>query len=150
MKKIALVLLIVLAILFAGCSDESEKDYLVYKGKTFNISQGDIIHLHEEGVKRIEDNTHDLIVLAKGEGNYYTKYSTPEGRVIMFDNTGNFTAIRPKINDGFVVLEKRDGIFIDYGVYTDNEQVLLQQGVYNLRDRVDYLVLRNGQRITIG
>lgn len=149
MKKIALVLLIVLALSFAGCSDESEEDYLVYKGKTYNISQGDIIHLHEEGVKRIEDNTHDLIVLAKGEGNYYTKYSTPEGRVIMFDNTGNFTAIRPKINDGFIVLEKREGIFIDYGVYTDNEQVLLQKGAYNLRDRVDYLVLRNGQRITI-
>ncbi len=149
MKKIALLLLVIVALLFAGCSDEPEEDYLAYKGKTYNVSQGDIIHLHQDGAKRIEDSTHNLIVLAKGEGNYYTKYSTPEGRVIMFDNTGNFTAIRPKINDGFVLLEKREGIFVDYGVYTDNEQVLIQGGLYNLNGRVDYVVLTNGQRVSI-
>ncbi|MFP3908270.1 MAG: hypothetical protein ACLFVI_05075 [Archaeoglobaceae archaeon] len=148
MRRIALIMLLVWALLFAGCADDSEENYLVYKGKTYNISQGDIIHLHEDGAQRIEDNTQDLIVLAKGEGNYY-KYSTPEGRVIMFDNTGNFTAIRPKINDGFVVLEKRNGIFIDYGVYTYGEQVLLQDGTYALNDKVDYVMLENGQRISI-
>lgn len=148
MKKIALILLIT-AMLSAGCSDKPEDNYMVYKGETYNVSQGDVIHLHEERVKKIEDNTHDMIVLAKGAGNYYTKYSTPEGRVIFFDNTGNFTAIRPKINDGFIVLEKREGIFTDYGVYTDYEQVLIQGGLYNLRDRVDYVVLENGQRVSI-
>lgn len=151
MKKIVSILLIIvfIALLFSGCSDEPEENYLFYNGKEYNISQGDIVHLHEDGVKRIEDNTHDLIVLAKGEGNYYTKYSTPEGRVIMFDNTGNFTAIRPKINDGFIVLEKNKGIFINYGVYTDNEQVLIQEGLYDLNDRVDYVALKNGQRVSI-
>lgn len=42
MKKIALILLVT-AILFAGCSDEPEKDYLLYKGEKYNVSQGDII-----------------------------------------------------------------------------------------------------------
>ncbi|MFO7967408.1 MAG: hypothetical protein R6U44_07395 [Archaeoglobaceae archaeon] len=149
MKKFALILLVI-AIIFAGCSDEPEDDILVYKGKTYNLSQGDIIHLHEDGVKRIEDNTHDLIVLAKGGDNYYTEYSTPEGRVIMFDNTGDFNAIRPEINDGFIFLEKREGVFVNSGVYTDNEQALVQDGLYEINGKVDYLVLRNGQRLDIG